>query len=172
MERHEPTARSHIWSTRMPSIRFCRRLALAALVVTVVPAGLQAQERTLGTFSGRVDKEVRLTMRGGDVSSNTLSGADLRTRYRIASPLPQQEGTVRVAVTNGRGEVSVIQQPTAANGYTAVVRIFDRSSGADVYRVSTYWTPSTVQLGERRRVPGRGRKADVPALHFSGDLDG
>lgn len=119
----------------MPSIRFCRRLALAALVVTVVPAGLQAQERTLGTFSGRVDKEVRLTMRGGDVSSNTLSGTDLRTRYRIASPLPQQEGTVRVAVTNGRGDVSVIQQPTAANRYTTIVRITDPARGYGHYSI-------------------------------------
>jgi len=160
-------------STNMRSIELCRRLVVSALVVAA-PLSLRAQERVLGTFNGRVDKEVRITMRGGDVSSNTLSGQDLRTRYRMAAPLPQQDGTVRVAVTNGRGDVSVIQQPTAANGYTAVIRIFDRSSGADVYRLSTYWSP--LANGEVLRPGGilgrRGGRGNLPTLHWSGDVDG
>jgi hypothetical protein len=165
---------------------FVRSLVLSALVV-VVPASPQAQvrvlgtsqdrvsgmsqERILGTFRGRVDKEVRITVRGGDISSTTLSGADLRSRYRVTSPLPQQEGTVRVALENGRGEVSVLEQPTAANGYTAVIRVYDRSSGADVYRFTTYWT-SSIDVSTDRRGRGRGRRANVPTLHWSGDVDG
>lgn len=156
----------------MPLIKLRRRLVVSALVLAAAPFSLRAQERALGTFSGRVDKEVRITMRGGEVSSNTLSGQDLRTRYRVASALPQQDGTVRVAVNSGRGDVSVIQQPTAANGYAAVIRIYDRSSGADVYRISTYWTPrANVPIG-RARGPGRGRLANLPRLHWSGDVDG
>jgi hypothetical protein len=155
-----------------------RCLVAAALFAAAVPFALHAQEQALGTFNGRVDKEVRITMQGGQVSSNTLSGQELRTRYRVTSPLPQQEGTVRVAVNAGRGDVSVIQQPTAANGYTAVVRIFDRSGGADVYRLATYFTPSMdvrgngMGMGRGRGGPGRGRFANLPVLHWAGDVDG
>jgi hypothetical protein len=152
-----------------------RNLVAAALVVAA-PLTLSAQEQALGTFNGRVDKEVRITLRGGEVSSNTLSGQELRSRYRLTSPLPRQEGTVRVAVNAGRGDVSVIQQPTAANGYTAVVRIYDRSGGADVYRLATYFTPTMDTRGGRGRGYGRGRgmnaNTNLPALHWSGDVDG
>jgi len=159
----------------MIQISSFRSLVAATLVVAALPFTMQAQERALGTFRGQVDKEVRITMRGTDVSSSTLSGTDLRSRYRVASPLPQQEGTVRVALENGRGDVSVIQQPTASNGYTAIIRVYDRSSGADIYRFTTYWTPSlasgTVRPGGILG-RGRGRLANVPALHWSGDVDG
>jgi hypothetical protein len=153
-----------------------RHVLAAGLLAAALPFSLRAQEQALGTFNGRVDKEVRLTLRGGQVSSNTLSGQELRSRYRVASPLPQQEGTVRVAVNAGRGDVSVIQQPTAANGYTAIVRIFDRSGGADVYRLATYFTPTLDTRTGRGRGYGRGRRNanvdNLPALHWSGDVDG
>ena len=159
----------------MISSRLLRSAASAALLVSIAPFAIQAQEQALGTFRGRVDKEVRITMRGGDVSSNTLSGADLRSRYRLSTPLPQQEGTVRVALENGRGDVSVVQQPTAANGYTAIIRVFDRSSGADVYRFTTYFTPNlNTATGRPGGILGRGRRGNmnVPTLHWSGDVDG
>src|SRR3982750_424566 len=104
------------------------RILVGAAFVVAIPFTLSAQlprtqsvsaqEQPLGTFRGRVDKEVRITLRSGQVSSNTLSGTELRSRYRLTSPLPQQEGTVRVALEAGRGDVSVIQQPNASNGYT------------------------------------------------------
>src|SRR3954471_10360980 len=142
MKDASPTGTHLFGAPLMIQISSFRSLVAATLVVAALPFTMQAQERALGTFRGQVDKEVRITMRGTDVSSSTLSGTDLRSRYRVASPLPQQEGTVRVALENGRGDVSVIQQPTASNGYTAIIRVFDRSSGADIYRFTTYWTPS------------------------------
>jgi hypothetical protein len=159
----------------MPRFTVRRHLFAAGVVAALIPFTLPAQEQAIGTFNGRVDKEVRITLRGGQVSSNTLSGQELRSRYRVVSPLPQQEGTVRVAVNAGRGDVSVIQQPTAANGYTAVVRVFDRSGGADVYRLATYFTPTMETRVGRGRGYGRGGRANVdnlPALHWSGDVDG
>ena len=157
----------------MISLKSWRSVVSSALLVVVAPIALHAQERALGTFRGRVDKEVRITMRGGDVSSSTLSGTDLRSRYRVASALPQQEGTVRVALENGRGDVSVLQQPTAANGYTAIIRVYDRSSGADVYRFTPYWAPALASSPVRPGgILGRGRRANMPALHWSGDVDG
>jgi hypothetical protein len=80
---------------------------------------------------------------------------------------------VRVALENGRGDVSVIQQPTAANAYTAIIRVFDRSTGADVYRFTTYHTPNlNMSTGRPGGILGRGRRGNVPTLHWSGDVDG
>jgi hypothetical protein len=169
----------------MGLIKVGRILVAAAFVA--VPCTMSAQlprtqsvsgqEQPLGTFRGRVDKEVRLTLRGGQVSSNTLSGTELRSRYRLTSPLPQQEGTIRVATEAGRGDVSVIQQPSASNGYTAIIRVFDRSGGADQYRFTTYFTPTMdTRVGRGRGGYGRGRGGmnldNPPGLHWSGDVDG
>jgi len=109
------------------------------LVLAAAPA-LHAQDHTLFTWSGRVDREVQITMRGRDLWT---SGADRddasRSRYRVESPLPRSDGYVRVQTSGGRGDVSVVQQPSSSNNYTTVIRIRDRSSGSDRYRLSAYW---------------------------------
>ena len=162
------------------------RAFVAAAFVVAVPFTMSAQlprsqsvsgqEQPLGTFRGRVDKEVRLTLRGDQVSSSTLSGTELRSRYRLTSPLPQQEGTIRVATEAGRGDVSVIQQPSASNGYTAIIRVYDRSGGADQYRFSTYFTPTMDgRMGRGRGRYGRNRDMNVdnaPTLRWAGEVDG
>jgi hypothetical protein len=144
-----------------------RHLCAPLAVALLIPLSAHAQESVLGTWNGRVDREVQLTIRGGNVSSTTLSGQQLNGRFRLVSPLPQQEGTVRVAATSGRGDVSVVQQPNSSNGYTAIIRMTDRSSGADSYRVTTYWTPATTVLPGRGGM-SRGRGA---VLRWSGDVD-
>lgn len=141
--------------------RSFRRRAWALLVTALaVPVSLQAQERVLGTWNGRVDKEMQLTIRGNSFSSNTISGQQLNGRFRLASPLPQQDGQLRLAVSRGRGDVSVVQQPTSANGYTGIVRLFDRDPGADSYRVTVYWTPAYAGRGNRDMNGRRDRDRD------------
>jgi hypothetical protein len=144
-----------------------RRLCAPLAVAVLIPISAHAQETVLGTWNGRVDREVQLTIRGTNVSSTTLSGQQLNGRFRLATPLPRQEGTVRVETSGGRGEVSVVQQPSSSNGYTAIIKLSDRSRGADRYRVTTYWTPSTTV------VPGRGGmiRGRGAVLRWSGDVD-
>jgi len=108
------------------------------LLVGAAPA-LMAQNRPLFTWSGRVDREVQITMRGRDVWTNGADRDDgARNRVSVGSALPRTDGYVRVQ-TSGRGEVSVVQQPTSWNNYTTIVRVIDRSSGSDRYSVSAYW---------------------------------
>jgi hypothetical protein len=42
-------------------------------------------------------------------------------------------------LSEGRGTVTVIQQPTAANGYTAVVEIRDPQRGYGFYDLNLNW---------------------------------
>ena len=55
--------------------------------------------------------------------------------------LPHQDGFLRVERVQGRGDIDVIEQPTASNGYHATLRVRDPRSGADNYRIIAYWQP-------------------------------
>ncbi len=92
------------------------------------------------TWSGRVDDYVELRIQGTRVWSNERQGAPtLRERYNFSSPLPRADVRVSVKKRDGRGRVSLIQQPNRSNGYVAVVLIDDDKGGADDYRVELKW---------------------------------
>src|SRR4029079_11133535 len=106
-------------TTRMWSPMLCG-LALAA---SASLASAQGGTRPLFEWSGRVDREIQITMRGRNVwmraygqSDERLAGPD------IMSPLPRNDGVVRVRLEDGQGQAQVIQQPTADNEYTTIVR--------------------------------------------------
>ena len=123
-------------------------MTLAAGVALSAP--LHAQETALFTWSGRVDRRVELSMQGNNTSSTARRGQEYSGRFRVSSALPAQDGSVRVVVSNGRGEAQVKEQPSASNGYRTVVRVTDRSSGADRYLLTVYYTPAVAQMDPRR----------------------
>ncbi len=53
--------------------------------------------------------------------------------------LPSRGVTVGIDRHAGRGSIRVVQQPSAWNGYTAVIRIDDPSGGASFYDFSAFW---------------------------------
>jgi hypothetical protein len=91
-------------------------------------------------WNGRVDREIQLVMRGNQVWTNQIGQTEPgRGRSRVMDNLPRRDGQVVVQLQNGRGDVDVIQQPSSANNYTAIVRIRDPRSGSDNYRLVAYW---------------------------------
>jgi hypothetical protein len=117
------------------------RGAAAALALVAASAGsLAAQGRTLFAWSGRVDREVLLVMRGADVNTRQSSRDDYG-RVRVGSQLPRTDGVVQLRVQRGRGSADVVQQPDARNDYTAVVRLRDDQPGTGDYRVAASWQP-------------------------------
>ena len=124
----------------------------------------QANGQELFRWNGRVDREVQIVMRGGNVWTNDIGRTEPgRARSRAISVLPRQEGEVAVQVLDGRGDVDVIQQPTSRNGFTTIVRIRDPRGGADNYRLAAYWqgySSGDVWGGGRDRGVGRGRNQD------------
>jgi hypothetical protein len=137
------------------------RFALALLVpvsLAVVVDVAQAQygrarqesrDRIL-QWQGQVDREIRIEIRRGQASVIEV-GSNERTRRRVnvTGAIPNRPGTLYVQVLDGRGRVDVIQQPSARNGYTGVIRLRDPDGGADRYRIAAYWE------GDRR---GNGRR--------------
>ncbi len=136
-----------------------RSIPLAAAALVGAAPVVMAQGQQLFQWTGRVDREVQIVMRGNQLSTRRIGATEPNfAQGRAMSDLPRQDGVVRVQVLQGRGNVAVIQQPNAQNGFTAVVRIQDPQGGSDPYRLVGYWEGNS--NGEYVGWPGRGRGRD------------
>lgn len=92
------------------------------------------------SWRGTVDDRVQLAIRGKSIEVRTISGAPNRDGVaNFTTALPDREVEVAVTKTSGRGTVEVLQQPSRANDYTAVIEIYDQGSGAKEYRLDIVW---------------------------------
>jgi hypothetical protein len=95
------------------------------------------------TWTGRVDDYVELNIQGNQVRSREREGSQtLNEQARFSNPLPRADVTVSVRKRNGRGQVSVVQQPSQSNNYTAIIKIDDNQGGADNYEIEMDWNGS------------------------------
>lgn len=117
--------------------------------------------RPLFEWNGRVDREIQIIMRGNDAWIREIGRTEPgRGRLEVARALPRDAGEVRLRGA-GRGEIDMLQQPSARNRYTTVVRIRDPRSGAAGYHVAAYWVDASYGYGRGRNDDwGRGRNDD------------
>ena len=112
----------------------------SAAMLALTATSARADGRTLFVWSGTVDREAIIVMRGTNVETQGDGDDRFRdARFRVMDALPHENGVVSIARADGRGDIEVIEQPTIFNGYTARVRVRDRQSGADRYRVEVKW---------------------------------
>lgn len=159
-------------------------LAPIALTMTALTAGaafaspLGAQGRQLFQWNGRVEREMHITMRGFNGRAST-GRYEARGTLRLVNALPRDEGHVLVRVEQGRADVDVVQQPSARNGYTAIVRVRDFSRRDERIRLAAFWRPENEgwMRGPRRddsRGDERWEDRDYgsrTALRWSGEVD-
>ena len=152
-----------------------RWLQVTVACTVLVSSGALAQDRKLVTWTGSVDKEAQITILDTTISTGINGGRPVTMTYFNAQDrLPKQDGFVRVELRTGRGDVDVIQQPSATNGYAAIVRIRDKSAGKDEYEFTAFWNPAR---GEDRystaAASARAKAAPPPAktMQWSGDID-
>jgi hypothetical protein len=104
---------------------------------------LEASALRSGTvaWSGTVDGVDEVVISGSSASVRHVNGAPPReVKASFSAPIPRSPVSVALISANGRGLISVIQQPSAANGYTAIVRIDDSSKGGDKrYEFTLRW---------------------------------
>lgn len=140
-----------------PSLAYLMNQSVAGTRSNEIRATLQEIQRTLRggpwggnggntgqtgvlRWSGRVDSEVLVYIRSGSVRTETRSGIPTSgERYNFTSALPLRPMVVSLNRLEGRGSVELIQQPSASNRYTAVVRIRDDNSGAGDYDFELSW---------------------------------
>lgn len=148
-------------ATVRPPRRLLLALAAGALVAAMAaapPAHAAPIDRQLFTWTGRVDREVYITMRGRDVRTIGVD-AGMPNRARVSEPLPRGRGDVLVRLVDGRGDVTVIDQPSLRNGFTTTIRIRDPRGGADSYRVIAYWAGDD-RIDDRRDRDDRWERND------------
>jgi hypothetical protein len=115
---------------------------LALSLMAVAAGELGAQQRTLFTWSGEIDREVVLVMRGRNVETRA-SGVDatIRPRLAVREALPRSSGEISLHLSDGRGTFEVLEQPSARNNYSTVLRIRDPRAGRAAYRIVASWRP-------------------------------
>ena len=150
-------------------------LAAAACSVLVASTAF-AQDRVLLKWTGRVDKEVQITIRDTTVSTSIVGGQPVKVTYfDVKDRLPRRDGAVRVELNAGSGDVDVVQQPSASNDYAAIIRIRDKNTGVHSFDVTVFWNP---MRGEDRygnaAAIARANAGTKPVntMHWSGSVDG
>jgi len=133
-------------------------LATALVLGAASVASAQQGQRVL-RWNGQVDRAVDITIRGGQAYTSGQDSRDRRGSVRVEMGLPRQDGQLSVRLLEGRGSAYVIQQPSASNNYTAVVRVQDPQAGVGQYRLETYWDSYNNGRYDNRR--GRGYDRDA-----------
>ena len=92
------------------------------------------------SWRGRVDQTANIIINGFDVRTEDASGTGITgVTFNINGSLANRPGTVTARKRNGRGTVTILQQPSRDNDYTAIVQVFDPNGGADDYEVDITW---------------------------------
>lgn len=123
------------------------------------------------TWRGRVDDKANIIIRGGSIRSEDVSGSGVQTTYQnINGVLPRRATVVNARKTGGRGEVYVVQQPSRANDFTAIIQVSDSRGGADNYAIEMSWAAaSNVEEPYRSgNVRWRGRVDQTANIIISG----
>ena len=92
------------------------------------------------TWRGIVDGSVDIKISGDYAEAIDNSGSGLRViESNFEGYLAGRNDSIRINKKEGRGTVSVIEQPSRQNDYTATIRIFDPKSGDDEYELEITW---------------------------------
>lgn len=107
-------------------------------------AKLETSVLKLGTiaWSGMVDGVAEIVISGGSASIRNVSGEMPReVKSSFSAPVPRAPVQVNLVTSTGRGAISLAQQPSASNGYTAIVRVDDSAKGGfQRYEFTLRWT--------------------------------
>ena len=91
-------------------------------------------------WRGTIDDKVQLTIRSDTIEERTISGqTNPDGVFSFTTSLPDSPVTVGVNKKKGRGKVSVVQQPSSSNDFTAIVEIYDDGGGAREYQLDISW---------------------------------
>lgn len=92
------------------------------------------------TWRGRVDDDIRITIRGGQADVETIGGTPYYdAQPNFSSSIPPRRVNVTLNVKKSRGTVYIEQQPSRDNNFAVVVRIKDPKGGASDYEFELTW---------------------------------
>ncbi|MBN2431239.1 MAG: hypothetical protein JXQ27_07180 [Acidobacteria bacterium] len=91
-------------------------------------------------WRGRVDGRDQLIIRGDKIDIRHLDAKPIMgMTHTFSAPLPRRALTVGLNLIEGRGSVTIVEQPSRSNNYAVVIDIHDPKGGADNYEFEIYW---------------------------------
>src|SRR5260370_30242497 len=145
--------------------------AFALLFASALSA--QPERKPQMIWQGEVDDTALLYVHGKRLEVETKGGAPVaRQRYRIYDALPDNHQDVRLSVSEGRGNVRIVEQPRADNRYTLALSIEDRQAGSGFYSIALYWNVGDVfdrKPGAGDRITWSGRVDQEAIVSCSGN---
>ncbi len=88
----------------------------------------------------RVDGEAEFALRGETLTIRTSTGDPARdVSSECSTPLPRNVEDFRFKGVDGRGEVRLLEEPSARNRWMAVVRVRDTKPGSEEYHFRLEW---------------------------------
>jgi hypothetical protein len=105
-----------------------------------VPAPAQPEHGQVD-IEVQVDGTVDICLTGDKVRWEVQSGQPVaRESAKFSAPLPSSPaGSWSLGKLAGRGRATLLEKPSAENGYTAKIRVEDPRGGADLYRLRLQW---------------------------------
>jgi hypothetical protein len=107
-------------------------------------ARIEASALRSGTvaWSGMIDGVDEVIISGSSASVRHMNGNPPReVKASFSAPVPRSPVSVALLSTNGRGVITIVQQPSAANGYTTIVRLDDSAKSGDKrYEFTLRWS--------------------------------
>jgi len=93
-------------------------------------------------WSGLVDGVEEIIIGGASASVRHVSGAPARdVKTSFSAPVPRAPVSVKLIFSNGRSPITIIQEPSSANGYTTIVRIDDSGKGGEkLHQFTLRWS--------------------------------
>jgi hypothetical protein len=92
------------------------------------------------TWQGDVDDGAILYIRQNTIRTETTNAVSVNNiRSHFSTNLPSRPVRVTLTRIEGRGQVTILEQPGPQNNYTAVVKIKDADDGASNYRFTLNW---------------------------------
>jgi len=92
-------------------------------------------------WNGTVDGRIRVAIQGGSAFTSVLDGQPVvGGRSEFLRPLPARSDLQpAIKKLRGRGEVRIVETPSAANHFHLVFEINDAEPGADEYEIEVDW---------------------------------
>lgn len=92
-------------------------------------------------WQGTVDGSDNIRLRGSHVNMTHLTAGQVQqATYQLSAALPLRPVQVNFRKVRGRGQIRLLEQPTASNNYTAVVQVNDQdASGRSWYEFTLDW---------------------------------
>lgn len=105
---------------------------------------LEASVLRSGTiaWTGIVDGVAEIIISGASASVRNVSGEPPReVKSSFSAQVPRAPISVKLLSSNGRGQIAISQEPTAANGYATIVRVDDGGKGGSQrYEFTLRWS--------------------------------